>query len=211
MSLQAEAVTLIEAAIETALNRVLRLDAEAFDQLQRFEGKVIALELRGTGLTLTLLPGSDGIRVMSASALEPDTFISGTPLALLELGLGDAHRVLFAGEVTMRGDVETGQAFKRLLDRMEIDWEELLSRYSGDIVAHQFGDLVRGLQQWGRQASRTLGSNLAEYLQHESCDLALREDVEMFGREVDRLRDDSARLESRLAFLQQRLDSHKSS
>ncbi|MGD8408385.1 MAG: sterol-binding protein, partial [Thiohalophilus sp.] len=60
------------------------------------------------------------------------------------------------------------------------------------------------LQQWSRQARRALGNNLAEYLQHESRDLALREDVEMFGREVDRLRDDSARLESRLAILQQK-------
>ncbi|MGD8546753.1 MAG: SCP2 sterol-binding domain-containing protein [Thiohalophilus sp.] len=204
MSLQAEAVTLIEAAMETALNRVLRLDSEAFEQLRIFEGKVIALELRGTGLTLTLLPGTEGIQVMSVSAIEPDTMISGTPLALLELGFGDAHRVLFSGEVTIRGDVETGQAFKRLLDRMDIDWEELLSHYSGDIIAHQFGDLVRGLQQWSRQARRALGNNLAEYLQHESRDLALREDVEMFGREVDRLRDDSARLESRLAILQQK-------
>lgn len=210
MSLQAEAVALIEAAVETALNRVLRLDPEAFEQLRDFDGKVIALEMRGTGLTLTLLPGAEGIQVMSASAIEPDTVISGTPLALLELGFGDAHRVLFAGEVTISGDVETGQAFKRLLDRMEIDWEELLSRYSGDIIAHQLGELVRGVQQWGRQARRTLGNNLSEYLQHESRDLALREDVEMFGRDVDQLRDDSARLESRLALLQQHLVLRKS-
>ena len=54
MSLQAEAVALIEAAVETALNRVLRLDPEAFEQLRDFDGKVIALEMRGTGLTLTL-------------------------------------------------------------------------------------------------------------------------------------------------------------
>jgi ubiquinone biosynthesis protein UbiJ len=212
MSFQAEGLTLIEAGLETALNRILRMDAVAFKKLQQFEGKVIALELRGTGLTLTLLPGSDGIQVMSVPADEADTVISGTPLALAELGLGDAQRVLFAGEVTIRGDVETGQAFKRLLDSLDIDWEEHLSRYCGDMFAHQLGDVIRALRQWGRQARTTLGRNLAEYLQQEGRQLAMGETVKEFSHGVDRLRDDSERLEARIMLLRQRLEyRHKAS
>ncbi|MDR9435317.1 MAG: SCP2 sterol-binding domain-containing protein [Thiohalophilus sp.] len=205
MSLGGETLVLLEAAVETALNRALRLDPVTFEQLARFEGKQIALELHGTGLTLLLLPGHDGIQVMSGDAEQADTVISGTPLALAELSFGDARRVLFAGEVTIRGDVETGQAFKRLLDHLDIDWEELLSRYTGDVVAHQLGDLFRGLQSWGRQARRVLGRNLAEFLHQESRQLATREAVAEFVREVDRLRDDSARLQQRVTLLQQHL------
>lgn len=207
MSLAAEGLVLVEAAVETALNRALRLDPDAFVQLQRFEGKSIGLELHGTGLTLLLLPGHDGVQVMSMPVTGADTVISGTPLALAELGLGDARRVLFAGEVSIRGDVETGQAFKRLLDNLEIDWEEQLSRYTGDVLAHQLGDLFRGLQRWGRQVRHTLGRNLAEYLQQESSQLAIRDDVQAFGREVDQLRDDSERLQARLMLLQRSLES----
>ncbi|MDZ7661523.1 ubiquinone biosynthesis accessory factor UbiJ [Thiohalophilus sp.] len=205
MSLSGEGLTFIEAAVETALNRALRLDPVAFARLEQFEGKTIALELRGTGLTLTLLPGRDGIQVLSASAGEADTVISGTPLALAELSLGDARRVLFAGEVSIRGDIETGQAFKRLLDNLDIDWEEHLSRLSGDVVAHHIGDLFRGLQQWGQQARQVLGRNLAEYLQQESRQLATHEALTGFVQEVDRLRDDSERLQARIVLLQQRL------
>ncbi|MFP3874909.1 MAG: SCP2 domain-containing protein [Thiohalophilus sp.] len=203
MSLPAEGLTLIEAAVETALNQALRLDPVAFARLEQFEGKTIALELRGTGLTLTLLPGRDGIQILSASAGEADTVISGTPLALAELSLGDARRVLFAGEVHIRGDVETGQAFKRLLDSLDIDWEEQLSRLSGDVVAHHIGDLFRNLQQWSGQVRQVLGRNLAEYLQQESRQLATREAVNDFVREVDQLRDDSERLQARILLLQQ--------
>ena len=205
MSLSGEGLTLIEAAVETTLNQALRLDPAAFARLEQFEGKSIALELRGTGLTLTLLPGRDGIQVLSAAAGEADTVISGTPLALAELSLGDARRVLFAGEVNIRGDVETGQAFKRLLDSLDIDWEEHLSRLSGDVVAHHIGDLFRGLQQWSRQARQVLGRNLAEYLQQESRQLATREAVNDFVHEVDQLRDNSERLQARILLLQQRL------
>ena len=205
MSLAGEALVLLEAAVETGLNQALRLDPVSFEQLARFEGKQIALELHGTGLTLLLLPGHDGIQVMSGDAAQADTVISGTPLALAELSFGDARRVLFAGEVTIRGDVETGQAFKRLLDHLDIDWEEHLSRYTGDVVGHQLGDLFRGLQDWGRQARRVLGRNLAEFLQQESRQLATRDAVAEFVREVDGLRDDSERLQQRVTLLQQRL------
>ncbi|MDZ7803342.1 ubiquinone biosynthesis accessory factor UbiJ [Thiohalophilus sp.] len=209
MSLAGETLVLLEAALEASLNRALRLDPVTFEQLARFEGRRIALELHGTGLTLLLLPGQDGIQVMSGDAGQADTVISGTPLALAELSFGDARRVLFAGDVTIRGDVETGQAFKRLLDHLEIDWEEQLSRYTGDVVAHQLGDLFRGLQGWGAQARRVLGRNLAEFLQQESRQLATRDAVAEFVREVDRLRDDGERLQQRVMLLQQHLPSDK--
>lgn len=205
MSLRGEILVLVEAAVETALNGALQLDPDSYARLSRFEGKVIALELQGTGLVLTLLSGRHGIQVMTMASEAADTVISGTPLALLELGIGDARRVLFAGEVTIRGDVETGQAFKRLLDNLDIDWEEPLSRLTGDIIAHRAGELLRGLQQWGRQARDRLGYNLAEYLQQESRQLATREAVAGFSREVDELRDDCERLQARLSRLQQQL------
>ncbi|MFO8025786.1 SCP2 domain-containing protein [Thiohalophilus sp.] len=205
MSLGAETLVLLEVAVETGLNRALRLDPMTFEQLARFEGKRIALVLKGTGLTLLLLPGHDGIQVMSGDADQADTVISGTPLALAELSVGDARRVLFAGEVTIRGDVETGQAFKRLLDHLDIDWEEQLSRYLGDVAAHKLGDLFRSLQGWSQQARHILGRNLAEFLQQESRQLATREVVTEFVREVDLLRDDSERLQQRVVLLQQQL------
>ncbi len=187
MSLRAELITAFEAAVDTALNNYLRLDPAAQRQLARFSDKVIAIELQDTGLTFYLLPGKDRIDVMTAYAGEPDTIISGTPLSLVELGFGDAHRTLFSGDVTIRGDVETGQAFKRLLDGMEIDWEEHLSRLTGDIAAHHLGNLVRALRSWGKQALQTLGNDLAEYLQQESRILATDQEVAEFSNAVDRL------------------------
>ena len=121
MSFRGELAMTITAGLETALNTALRLDPAALDQLTRFTDKVIAIELQGLDLTLYLLPGSHGITLMSQYPAEPDTVLSGTPLAMAKMALGpDASKVLFAGEVTIRGDVETGQRFKRLLDELEI-------------------------------------------------------------------------------------------
>jgi len=91
--------------------------------------------------------------------------------------------------VTIRGDVETGQRFKAILDQLDLDWEEPLARLIGDIPAHRLGKLVRSTTDWARQALETLGRNTAEYLEYEARALATREDVAEFVADVDRLRD----------------------
>lgn len=204
MSVAAELAMGITSGLETALNTALRMDPVAFGKLDRFSGKVIAIELQGLDLTLYLLPGADGISLMSQYDAEADTVLSGTPLAMAKMALGpDASKVLFAGEVTIRGDVETGQAFKRLLDGLDIDWEEQLARYTGDIAAHKLGDLFRATTQWGRQALKILGQDTTEYFQQEGQDLPVPAAVRQFMHEVDVLRDDTARLEARLTRLRQ--------
>ncbi len=192
-------------ALETALNYYLQLDPESLRRLGRLQGKVIAIELRGLESTIYALPGSSGLQLHPKWEDEVDTTISGTPLALTRMGLGDSSKVLFSGDVTISGDVETGQQFKRILDGMDIDWEEQLSRLTGDLIAHRTGDLVRDGLRWGRRALRSLQLDVAEYLQEESRILPGRGEFAEFTEQVERLRDDTERLEARVARLQRRL------
>ena len=206
MSVVAELAMGVTAGLESALNTALRLDPAAMKKLDRFSGKIIAIELQGLALTLYLLPGADGICLMSQYDAEPDTILSGTPVAMARMALGpDASKVLFAGEVTIQGDVETGQGFKRLLDGLSIDWEEQLARYTGDITAHKLGDMFRATAAWGQQALRILGQDATEYFQQEGQDLPVPATVRQFMHEVDALRDDEERLEARVTRLQQRI------
>jgi len=210
MSLLAELAMSITAGLETTLNSALRLDPAAWNRLAHFSDKVIAIELQGLDLTLYILPGDHGISLMSQYGAEPDTTLSGTPLAMAKMALGpNASNVLFAGEVTIRGDVETGQRFKRLLDELDIDWEEQLSRFSGDILAHKLGELVRATTAWGQQTLNILGQNATEYLQQEGQDLPLPATVQQFLQAIDTLRDDTARLEARVARLRQQFHTNE--
>ena len=206
MGVVAEIAMGVTAGLESALNSALRLDPAAIKKLDRFSGKIIAIELQGLALTLYLLPGADGISLMSQYDAEPDTILSGTPLAMAKMALGpDAGKVLFAGEVTIRGDVETGQGFKRLLDELDIDWEEQLARYTGDIAAHKLGHIFRATAAWGQHAFSLLGQDATEYFQQEGQDLPVPAAVRQFMHEVDELRDDVARLETRVARLHQHI------
>ena len=198
--------TAIAAVLETAINQVLQLDPDTVDQLQKLQGKVIAVELRGLNVTLYLIPQQDGLNVFGHFEGEPDTLLSGTPIAMARMGLAkNAGDVLFEGDVEISGDVELGQQFREILDGLDIDWEEHLSHITGDIVAHKMGNLARGVLGWSKRTTEILGQDAAEYLQEESQELPNRGEVNGFLKDIDTIRSDVDRLEMRVSRLNKRI------
>ena len=131
----------------------------------------------------------------------------GSPMALLRMnGRREGSSQLFSGEVSITGDTELAHRIAKILATFEIDWEEQLSRLTGDILAHQAGDLVRQAGAWGRDRFKTLTLNGGEYLQEESQLLPTRIEIEEFLTGVDTLRDDTERLQARIVRLSQSLE-----
>ena len=196
-------------SLEAAINRYLRLDPDCNARMATLSGRCIGIELRGLDLQLFLFPGQQGIRLRDhlEEDAAPDTVLHGTPLGMARLGLGeDTGKTLFSGDVTITGDVETGQAFKGILDAMDIDWEEQLSAFTGDIIAHQLANGARRVGTVLRHGRRTLEQDIGEYLQEELRVLPARIETENFSRDVTHLGMDTDRLAARVRRLQ---DAHK--
>ncbi|MEJ2392488.1 MAG: SCP2 sterol-binding domain-containing protein [Gammaproteobacteria bacterium] len=206
MSLGAELAASAAELLEQSVNAALRLDPDGGAALGRFSGKVIAIELQDSPLTLYCLPAAGSLMLLSHYGGQPDTTLRGRPLALLKLVAGDSRRVLLEGEVRIEGDVELGQQFKQALDRLHIDWEEQLARISGDLVAHKAGNFLREVGDWWGKTRERLAANGAEYLQQEMWVLPTRAEVEQFYRGVETLRDDVARLAAKLDLLANNTD-----
>jgi len=191
------------AGLEAALNRYLRLDPDAMVRMAALQQRCIAIELTPLQLTLYVVPGANGVQLRSQVESGPDTVLRGTPLGLAQLGLGSqSSKALFSGSVTIEGDVETGQAFKAILDEMDIDWEEQLSRLTGDVVAHQLGNTARRAASTLRHGRHTLEQDLGEFLQEELRVLPTRIETENFSADVARLGMDADRLAARIRRLQ---------
>jgi ubiquinone biosynthesis protein UbiJ len=199
MQLPASALSGLEAIV----NRYLRLDPAIGSRMATLSGRCIGIELRGLDLTLYVFPDEHGIQLKDQIDGEPDTVLRGTPLGMARLGLGgNTEKTLFSGEVVIEGDVETGQAFKAVLDGLDIDWEEQLSKLTGDIVAHQLGNAARRGRRAFRQGLGTLEKDLGEYLQEELRLLPTRIETANFSADVTRISMDVERLDARLKRLQ---------
>jgi len=191
------------AGLEAVINRYLRLDPDIGPRLATLSGRCIAINLRGLDLTLFIFPDEHGIQLKDHIEGEADTVLRGTPLGMAHLGLGgNTEKTLFSGEVIIEGDVETGQAFKGILDGLDIDWEEQLSRLTGDVIAHQLGNSARLARRAFRHGLATLEEDLGEYLQEELRVLPSRIETENFSADVTRLSMDIDRLAARLKRLQ---------
>ncbi|MFL6622676.1 MAG: SCP2 domain-containing protein [Sulfurifustis sp.] len=189
--------------LEATVNRVLQLDPDAKRRFAELDGKTILIELAREGAIerFYVMPSADRLRVAREYDRLPDVTISATPSVFLNQLL---RGPTVSDALVIRGDVDLGQRFQRILSRLSPDWEEGLARVVGDIAAHQMMRFVRGFVGWGRQAMSTLGQDAAEYLQEEAFVLAKRERLAEFLRGVDEVRAGADRLEKRLQRLGQR-------
>jgi len=202
MTISAAAFALLEGAI----NQAIRLDPEAPRHLAPMHGRVIRLDLLGVGLSLWLIPDPQGVQLLSDYQGEPDCVLRGTPLDLAQMRSSrESAEQLFQGRVQIEGDSALAHRFGAFIAELAIDWEEQLSRLTGDLIAHEVGNLGRGLSDWLQQGSDSARLNTQEYLQEELRLLPSRDEIEALLSEIDTLRDAAERTSARLQQLRDQL------
>lgn len=202
---------LLIGVLETALNQYLALDQDSGYFLTPLAGKVIAVTVQPFDDTIYLCPTSDSIQCLDYFPSVADTRLTGSIWALGLMGLSSTPmRSVFSGEVTIEGDMQTGRKFQELFAKLDIDPEEKLSQFTGDIIAHKVANFFRAGQSWGKDSLETFKLNAKEFLQEETRDLPAGPEVEIHYAQVDELRTDFDRLQSRVERLNNILNArHK--
>jgi ubiquinone biosynthesis protein UbiJ len=196
----------LAATLERVLNAYLKQVPDMQRRAATLQSKAIALTITGTSLTLYFLPAADGVQVLGHYEGDVDTHLKGSPLGFARLALGRREDALFEGAVRIEGDTDIGQQFQDLLIGADWDWEEQLSHFTGDLIAHQIGELGRQVKRFLDDSRETLAADCSEYLQEETRLLPTRVEVEYFLSDVDHLRDAVSRLEARVERLSRRMD-----
>jgi ubiquinone biosynthesis protein UbiJ len=182
------------------INRALAMDPAAQGRLASLSGQRLRLELDQPAIRLDVYFGDERVEIQPAD----DTVVAH---ATVETTLGGlmslaASRGERSRDVVFRGDIGTIQAVKTLATRLEIDWEEQLSRVTGDALAHRIGQGARGGRDWLRYAGNRFLEDIGEYATEEAHLLPTAAEVDGFSAEVRQLRSDVDRLEARLKRLQ---------
>lgn len=184
---------MIPALYLPAINRLLRQNSWALQRLQPFAGKVVCVDC----FPLRVLIGINqaGEAVSTAADASPDVTLRLSPGVLLRMAARDATAW---NDIAVDGDPQLAAALNHIARNIRWDIEEDLSHVVGDIAAHRVVEAARRLDQWGRQGADHLARSFAEYWTEEQPLIARRVDVAQFGRDVETLRDDLARLEKRI-------------
>ena len=194
---------LLMGALEAALNKYIGLDQNSGVFLAPLAGKVIAVTITPFNETLYLCPTTDSIQLLDQFPGQPDTRLSGSLPALGLMGLSaKPMRSIFSGEVTIEGDMHTGRKFQELFAKLDIDLERQLARYTGDSMARNISRFFRAGQDWSKESIETFRLNAAEFLQEETRDLPAGPEADIFYVQVDELRTDFDRLQSRVERLE---------
>ncbi len=165
------------------LNRQIDRSSAAREATARLDGKTLAIRLRETALTLYMSVAGGALTLQREYPADPDALLETTPLGLAELAGGE----LSSGRASISGDPVIAREFEQLLRATRPDWEEELSRIFGDVAAHQIGNAMRGLFDFGRRAADAFTHDTAEYLREERRDLPAPAEIEEFNREVGEL------------------------
>ena len=176
-------------SLEKIINAYLQLDSDSIQRLFYLENKIIKVRITDWDTEFFILPTKKGLQLTAISTKEPNTIISGTLLNFFKIGcVKGSSFTLFKNQVEISGDTNVGEQIRNVLTSIDIDWEEHLSKITGDILAHQVGVQVKRVANFGKFALETLKINIQDYLQNESQVTLSSEEVKSFIQSVTDLK-----------------------
>lgn len=199
------AAELLVGPLQRALDALIAARARTRAQAAVLDGRSVAVELSGFGLTLVFTGAGERLLVRAnGDAPPPDATLAG-PLPAFLRALGTESTVLPPG-LTVSGDALLVRDLRALLAGLEFDWEERAAGLVGDAAAHQLGNLARAFGGWTHHASDRLSHGLAEYLREETRDLVAKDEVAGFNDGVDAVRSAVERAAARLTLIEARIE-----
>lgn len=180
------------AAAAGVLNRLLAREAWARDKLAPFAGRIARFV--SPPFALNLVVTADG--QFANAPDEPAAVTVENPLTSLPLLLTGPQGAM--RDVRLSGDAEFAQALGYVLQNLRPEPEEELSRFVGDIAAQRIVGAVRSSSSHWRQLADNLADNAANYVVAENPMVVGRAELAAYAEDVNRLRDDLARLDKRI-------------
>lgn len=191
---------------ELAINQALAHDPATLASLRPLSGRLLCICVPAvTRLYVRLLP--EGISISLGSHDEQadavDLQLTGSMADFAALASArDKSTALMGSQILLDGDTDLASRLSRIAAQIDIDWEAMLEPLTGGLLAHQLGESMRSLLQWGRESGRTLRTATRDYVQDEVELVTPAPLLEQFAAGVDELRLATDRLEARVQQLE---------
>lgn len=189
--------------VEIGSNQLLRMDGDVLEHCEKISGCCIAIHLNDIDKTLYCQPGSWGINLsLEKPSKEIDATISGRLMALANLSMQqDKIATSIKERVEITGNAQVAQQFQKILNELDIDWEEHIAQITGDVIAVQITRTANSVHNWIKNSLESFVLNTRDYVQHEQNMTPSEYELADFKQHISTLRDDVERLEAKLNYL----------
>ena len=159
---------MIQNTIIAGLNRYLKCDEERAQALQGIDTKIISIRLKELDAATIFQISDCLLKEVDEADAKPDVEIIASLKVLPDYFLGvDQNQFIKNGDLEIRGDSHVASTFHNALKGIEIDWEDLLSNYIGDVAASQVGTAVGKTHNFIKRLGDNLRLDMRDYLQDE--------------------------------------------
>ncbi|KXI29900.1 ubiquinone biosynthesis accessory factor UbiJ [Paraglaciecola hydrolytica] len=200
-------VQLVSSGIEGVLNQLVKLDPSSQTKLKKLHGKSLVVHISELPWPL-LFQFSEHISVAIIQGYEADQKLAS---CIIELNLDTLPLLQDSSKLTqliqqeklkLVGDIYVAQSFSSLMQELDIDWEEQLSVYTGDVLAHQTFLSVRSVISHSKDSLEQARIVWAERLTAQGAIGVKPQELNEFSGQVNSLRSAAERLAARLAILE---------
>jgi ubiquinone biosynthesis protein UbiJ len=186
----------VDKLVFAGLNHLLRSETWAWERLRQHAGAQVLIEAGPLRLNLRIDErGLLGFGEHSRAAEVTITLPADTPVRFL------LDRDNLFSSVKIAGSVDIAESLAFVFRHLKWDVEADLASVVGDVPARRLALFGKQFGLRLQDGTRRLAENMVEFATEDSSLLAAHRDVECFSKEVDHLRDDTARLEKRIARL----------
>ena len=167
---------LISKAIENS-----NLEEKDFKPL---DGKLILIDLQNTSTKIYLKVESDLVFIIEKVESEPNLVLEGSPIGFFNYinNLGDDHNIKITGKASL------AESFSNLAEKINIDWEGMISEYTNDEVAFYSSKIFQTMNSRKNEIKKSLERNLKEYFKDETDIIPSKKSVNNYVQDVDKIR-----------------------
>lgn len=175
------------------LNHLISSESWARDRLRKHAGA--QLLVAAGPLSVRLGIDHAGLFHLASGANAPDVRLT-LPADVVVRALFERDKLF--SSVKLEGSVDVAESLAFVFRNLKWDIEADLADVIGDIPAHRLVRIGRSLASALQQGTIRALENIREYAVEESAMVMRSDDLATFGKAVNTLRDDVARLEKRL-------------
>ena len=212
------------APFESLINQCIKHDNVLLEGLSEHAGKTLQINVTNPKLSfyvhildtcITLASTNDVFDIntdMTGEHVESaQGQITGSASAFLGImTTQQAQAPLVNPNLQIEGDAEFVQDIYKLFSALDVDWQEPLSTVVGDVPVHGLETLISNLVSFGKQTTKTIIENVDEYIHEEARYVPPLNQVEIFDKDLDKLKLQLDRLAARQAELERALHSSDS-